>query len=102
MPPGVTEDFDKQVRAAIDYLRRVIEVRRRIDHAEQLDDEVDTVERTERVAHGSNKSKSDEPGAPVAFLDADLGTKLTGQCCSLVVARTLAGEEQEVACKPVG
>ena len=43
MPAGVTEHFHEQVRAAVDDLRRVVEIRHSIDHPEQLDDEVDSV-----------------------------------------------------------
>src|SRR5262249_8219147 len=73
-----------------------------VDHSEQLDDEVDAIERTKRVAHGGQKSKPDEPGAPVAFIDADLGAELAGQRCSVCVARALAGEIQKIAREPVG
>src|SRR5215831_12743997 len=56
MTAGVSEHFDEQIGATIDDLRRIIEVRRRIDHAEQLDDEVDTVERAEGVTHGGEQA----------------------------------------------
>ena len=91
MAADVAEYLDEQIGAAIDDFRRVVEVRYRVDHAEQLDDEVDAVERTERVAHGGKKSEADEPCAPVAFLDADVGAEFAGQHTPLFVARTLAG-----------
>src|SRR5438552_19168978 len=98
MPAGVTKHFDEQVRAAVDDLRRVVEIRYSIDHPEQPDDEVDTVKRAKCVAHGGKQSESDQPSAPIAFLDADLGAELAGQRCSLIVARALAGEKQQIAC----
>src|SRR5205814_7627425 len=83
-------------------LWRVIEIRHCVDHAEQFDDEVDAIERTQCVAHSSKKSKSDESSAPVAFIDADVGAELAGQCCAFLIARALAGQEQEVACESIG
>src|SRR5262249_14791422 len=79
MPSGFTEHFDKEIRAAVNDSRRIIEIRHRVDHAKQFDDEVDAVERTKCVAHGSKKSKSDEASAPVAFIDADLSAEFAGQ-----------------------
>ncbi len=52
----------------------------------QLDDEVDTVERAQRVAHGGKKPEADDPGAPIAFLDADLGAELAGQMDAVLAA----------------
>src|SRR5262245_11954388 len=102
MPSSVTEHFDKEVGAAVNDLRRLVEIRHRVDHAKQFDDELDAVERTECVAHGSKKPKSDEPSAAVAFIDADVSAELAGQRCSFLIARALAGEKQEVACESIG
>ncbi len=41
---GVAKDFHEQIRAAVDNFRRIVEIRHRIDHAEELYDEVDAVE----------------------------------------------------------
>ena len=97
MAVGVAEHFNEQIGAAVDDFRRVVETRHRVDRAEQLDDEIDVVERTESVAHGSKEPEADEPGALVAFLNPDLGAELAGQRAPLLVARALAGEEQEVS-----
>ena len=52
-------------KAAVNDPRRVIEIRHRVDHSKQFDDEVDAVERTKCVAYGSKKSESNEASAPV-------------------------------------
>src|SRR5580658_4946616 len=100
MAAGLAEHLDKQVGAAIDDFRRVVEVGRGVDHAKELDDEVDAVERAKRVTHGREQSEADQPGAPVALLDADIGAELTGQM-NPVLARTLAGEVEDVAGEPI-
>src|SRR5271156_823779 len=50
--------------------------------------------------HGREQSEADQPGAPVALLDADVGAKLPGQM-DPVLTRTLAGEVEDVAGEPV-
>ena len=52
-----------------------------------------------RRVYGSKESKSNEASAPVAFIDADLSAELA---CSFLIARALAGEEQEVTCESIG
>ena len=48
VPSGVAEHLDEQVGAAVDHLGLVLEVGRRVDHAKQLHDVVDPVERARR------------------------------------------------------
>src|ERR1044071_7129175 len=101
MPSGVSEHFHEQIRTTVDDLRRIVEIRCRIDHPEQFDDEVDAVERTKGVAHGGKKSKPDEPGAPITLINADLGAELAGQGCSIRIARALTSKKKRVAGEPV-
>src|SRR6202023_43154 len=54
-------------------------------------------ERAERLAGRGEKLQADDARAPIGFLDRDLGADLAGQRMALVVARALAGQEQEVA-----
>src|SRR5918995_3041281 len=48
MPARVPEDFDEEVRAAIDYLRLLLEVGSAVHHAEDFDHPGDTVQIAER------------------------------------------------------
>src|SRR5713101_3855100 len=45
MAACLAEHFNKQIGTAVDDFGRVVEIRRGVDHAEQLDDEIDPVER---------------------------------------------------------
>src|SRR5215472_15071504 len=64
-------------------------------------DEIDAVERAERIAHGRKQTQSDQPCAPVALLDTDIDAKLAGELLAIGVARTLAGEIENVTGQPV-
>src|SRR5215471_4708400 len=100
--PGIAEDLHEQIGAAIDDLRRIVEVRGGIDHAKELDDEIDAVERAERIAHRGEQAQSDQPCAPVTFLDTDIDAKLAGKLLAVGVAGALAGEVENVPGNPVG
>src|SRR5262249_3513350 len=52
VPTVLAEDLHEQVRAAVYHLRLQAEAGRGVDHAEQLDDSADPVERAERGPHG--------------------------------------------------
>jgi len=97
--PCLTEDLDKKIGTAVDDFGRVVEVRRRVDHAEKLDDEVDAVE---RVAHGGKKSEPDQPGAAVAFVNADISAELADQTGAIGVTRTLPREVENIPAKRYG
>src|ERR1051326_6408558 len=101
MPAGVAEDFDEQIGAAVDHFRRVVELRRRIDHAEELDDVIDAVERAERVAHGGGRPARDDPRASIPFLDAEAGAELAGGAFAVCSARPWAGEKKKMAGEPI-
>src|ERR1700739_4910512 len=101
MPAGLAEDLHEQIGATIDDLGRIVEVGGGIDHAKQLDDEVDAVERAERITHGGKQTQSDQPRAPVAFLNADIDVKLAGELFTVGVAGALTGEIKNVPGKPV-
>src|SRR5262245_47278384 len=100
MAPGIAEHFDEQVGAAVDHLGLVGELGHGVDHAEQLDHVVDAVERAERLARRRQQAETDQPRAPIALLHADVLADLAGEHGALLVARALAGQEQEIAGKP--
>src|SRR5437764_5645078 len=98
---GIAEHFDEKIGTAIDDLRRVVEVRRGIDHTEELDNEVDAVERAQRIAHGGEKAEADQPRAPVSLVNVDIDAELSGQLLAVGIARALAGEIKNVSGKPI-
>src|SRR5690242_20110871 len=101
MAAGITEHLDKQIGAAVDDLGRIVEVRRCIDHAQELDDEVDSVERAERIAHGGKQAQSDQTRTPIALVDADIDAELASELFAIGVARPLPGEIKNVSGEPV-
>src|ERR1700751_3201382 len=101
MPAGIAKDLHEQIGAAIDDLRRIVEVRGGIDHAKELDDKIDAVERAERITHGGQQAQADQPRAPVALLNANVDAKFAGQLFTIGVAGALASEIKNVSGEPV-
>jgi len=87
VPAGFAEHIDEQVRAAVDDLGRIVEIRRGVDHAEELDDVVHAVERAERVAHRGEEAKADEPGSRTNVARFPMRIAYPGRAAG----RTLAG-----------
>src|SRR6266516_30227 len=96
------EHFNKQIGTAVDDFGRVVEIRRGVDHAEQFDDEIDPVERAERIAHGGKETQSDEPRAAVALLDTDVYAKFAGELDAFTVARALPRQIEDVSDEAIG
>src|SRR6516164_2157362 len=101
VPTSIAEDLHEEIGTAIDDLRRIVEVRRGIDHTKELDDKIDAVERAERIAHGGKQAQSDQPRAPIAFLNADVDAEFAGELLAVGVARALAGEIKDVSGEPI-
>src|SRR6267378_4704865 len=88
----VAEHLDEQVRAAVDHLGLVGELRRAVHHAEQLHHALDAVEAAQFGLHHREQREPDRARVLVALLDAELGAEL-----AFHRARALAGEKQQVA-----
>ena len=68
MATGFPEDLDEQVGAPVDHGRRLVEPRRDVDHAEDLDEPCNPVEITQLLLHrGQNRQRREAGGAAPAF-----------------------------------
>src|SRR5260370_1492675 len=93
----LAEQFNKKIGTAVDDFGRVVEIRRGVDHAEQFDDEIDPVERAERIAHGGKKAEPDKPRPAVTLLDTDVYAEFAGELDAFTVARPLPRQIEGVS-----
>jgi hypothetical protein len=84
MAVGVAEHFDEQIGAAVDDFRRVVETRHRVDRAEQLDDEIDVVERTESVARALAGEEQEVSEVAIASLGLNHNALYHLGCCACI------------------
>jgi hypothetical protein len=69
MTSRVAEDLNEQVRAAVDDLGMIAELRFRIDHAEQLHDRFDARELADRRLRHRQQLQPGEARSAIAVLD---------------------------------
>ena len=87
----VTEDFDKQVGAAVDDLGVFFKVGDGVDHSEDFDDLFDPIEGTEFVLQDCQKDQADLSGIFVGLFGSHIGTNFAGG-----VSGTFAGKPERV------
>ena len=102
MPPGIAKDFDKEVGAAVDDFRVVLEIGCGIDHPEHLDDPLDTIEiPAKRVLDRRDQHETDLAGMAISRFDRHASADLTPGHRSAGALRTLAREIEQIA-NPLG
>ena len=79
MPAGVTEDFNEEIRAAVDDFWLITKIWRAIDHAEQFDNPRDAVEIAERLFGGRDDADADIARDLVALFDGQIGAALAAR-----------------------
>src|SRR3954464_1921262 len=95
---ALAEDFDEKVGAAVDHLRRILEFRHRVHHAEHFHHALHAVEAAELALHHREEIETDGARVLVALLDRVFATDFAlGPLAVRAKARPLAGEEEEVA-----
>ena len=97
MSARLAEHRDEQVRATVDHLGMIGEIRRGVDHAEQLDDAPDAGERTKRVMHDRQQVDAGQARAGIGLLKTHFPPNLAGVPAPIRLARALTREEQQLA-----
>ena len=69
MAPALAQDFDQQVRAAIDHLRMLFEIRLGVHHPQQLHDRFHVIKRPHCVADRPEDLHADLARIVIAPLD---------------------------------
>ena len=91
---AIAEHFDEEVGAAVDHLRRVLEFRHRVHHAEHLHHALDAREAAELGLHHRQQVEADRARMLVGLLDRVLAADLAPRALAIGAgARALAGEE---------
>src|SRR6516165_1188807 len=99
VPAGLAEYLDKEVGAAIDDLRVILEIGCGIDHSEHLDDVLTAAEiAAERILDRRDQDEPDAARVTVPFVDRHAGGELAFRHCAAgVVGRALPRKIEQVA-----
>ena len=73
MTPALAEDFNKQVRATIDYFWMIAKLRRGIHHSQNLDYIFYAIQiAIKRIAHGGDENEPNFASEPISFLNVKI------------------------------
>lgn len=92
MTASISEYLDQQIRASVNYLRMLSELRGRIDQAKQLDDALHSIERPKGGICSRQETYARLPGMLVGRFHAHVVADFATQPSAFRGFRTLAGQ----------
>src|SRR5580693_4032263 len=102
MAARLAEHLDHEVRAAVDDLGMVSEIRLGVDHAEKLDHRFDARELTERSFGDREQLQPGETRGFIALLDRGVLAEPPDHETPVRALRPLAGKVEKITRQPIG